>query len=99
MITVHDLLEGGNAFSCEMAGDIDPECSFEWSEDMHITDAGYREFSSIMELPVHIISNGNIIVDTSSDTSGELDEEVVRFVNSTAGFCSVSEYKEWFGYF
>lgn len=98
MITFYDLMNNG-AFSCDVAGEIDPECSFEWdSQDCAVTEEGYEEFRHVLELPATLLANGNIHLDTSSDPDGWLDREVCRFVNSLAGYCSDEEWNRWFSF-
>ena len=101
-MTLYELLQDGGNFSCELFGEFDSECSFEWDADMKITDEGYEEFKDIMELPVHVLSNGNIQVDTTCGKENfpedYLDEEVNRFVVSVAGFIPADDYDRWFVY-
>ena len=93
--TLYELLLNGS-YSCELSGEVEPQCSFEWNIDDRITDDGYEEFSHVLELPADVLANGNIYVDTSSDPSGGLDYEVCRFVDSLAGFCASSDWDRWF---
>ena len=98
MITVAELLENGE-YSCTMAGELEPECDFDWdSETMSLTESGYDYFRDVMEAPAYLLENGNISVDTSSDPTGRLDEEVCEFVNSVAGYCDADLFDAWFDF-
>ena len=93
--TLYDFLLNGS-YSCEVAGEIDPQCSFEWDEGDEITEEGYEEFKNVLECPAEMLSNGNISLDTSHDETGELDYEICRFVDSLAGYCPDDDWHRWF---
>lgn len=93
--TLKEYLDTHKSLECELFGAFECDATFVW-EDLELTEEGYQQFKPIMDCEIKVYENGNIEVLVGEDPEDKLSKMVNHFVLSTAGYCSVSNYDEWF---
>lgn len=93
--TLKEYLDTHKSLECELFGAFECDATFVW-EDLELTEEGYQNFKPIMDCEIKVHENGNIEVLVGDDPEDKLSKMVNHFVLSTAGYCSVSNYDEWF---
>lgn len=94
---VKDLLE--LELSVDVYDNVCEELGIAFESPVTLTESGKKHFADALELDVYAFRDSEIVIDVDDEDDSVFEKKLScakEFFESAAGFCSVSEYNEWF---